>query len=341
MKWIDLRSDTVTWPTDEMRAAMANATVGDDVYGDDPTVLALEELAARVTGKEAALFVPSGTMGNQLAIMTHTRRGQEVICEENAHIFVHEVGAPAVLSGVSLRTVKSAKGYLTADEVAAAIRPDDIHAPETGLIEVENALSTGIVMPLEEMRSIYRLAGEKKIPVHLDGARIFGAAVALNTEVKEIAACCDSVMFCLSKGLCAPIGSMLCGSADFIARAKKNRKLLGGGMRQAGILAAAGILAIEKMSGRVWEDHANAKTLAKKLLQLPGVSLDESLVQISMVFFTIDKPGFDQEKFVLQMKENGILINGAENGQFRFVTHYWIGEEQIDFVINTMKTLLA
>ena len=341
MQWIDLRSDTVTQPTQEMRAAMANAPVGDDVYGDDPTVLALERLAAETMGKEAAMFVPSGTMGNQVSIMTHTRRGDEVLCSDNAHIVIHEVGATAVLSGVCLRTLRIDDDQLTAELVERAIRPDDIHMPPTGMVEIENALSNGTVMPLWKMKQVYEAAHRHGVPVHLDGARIFNAAAALGVQAKDIAQYADSVMFCLSKGLCAPVGSMVCGSAAFIARARKNRKILGGGMRQCGILAAAGILAIEKMAGRVREDHENALYFAQKLAALPGVQVAMETVQINMIFFAIDKEGFDAEGFPAAMKEKGILINGQEDGQFRFVTHYWVGKEQIDQVIEAMAQLLG
>ncbi|MGN0625433.1 MAG: low-specificity L-threonine aldolase [Oscillospiraceae bacterium] len=341
MNFIDLRSDTVTQPTEEMRAAMAAAPVGDDVYGDDPTVRQLEELAARTLGKEAAMFLPSGTMGNQVSIMTHTRRGDEVICSENAHIVQHEVGATAVLSGVCLRTIKTEDDQLTAETVERAIRPDDIHMPRTSLVEMENALSNGRVMPLEKMKEVYETAHWHGLPVHLDGARIFNAAEALGVEAKEIAQYGDSVMFCLSKGLCAPVGSMVCSTADFIDRARKNRKIVGGGMRQCGILAAAGIIAIEKMSKRVGEDHENAKYFAQKLAALPGVTVDMDAVQISMIFFTIDKPGFDHQAFPAVMREKGILVNGIEDGKYRFVTHYWIGKKEIDRTIDVLAKLLG
>ncbi|MDD3193382.1 MAG: low-specificity L-threonine aldolase [Oscillospiraceae bacterium] len=341
MQWIDLRSDTVTQPTDEMRAAMAAAPVGDDVYGDDPTVRELEALAAKTMGKQAAMFVPSGTMGNQVSIMTHTRRGDEVICSENAHIVLHEVGATAVLSGVCLRTIKTEDDQLTAETVERAIRPEDIHMPHTGLVEMENALSNGTVMPLEKMKEVYETAHRHGLPVHLDGARIFNAAAALGVEAKEIAQYGDSVMFCLSKGLCAPVGSMVCGSEEFIARARKNRKILGGGMRQCGILAAAGIIAIEKMAKRVTEDHENARYFAQKLAALPGITVDRDAVQISMIFFTIDKGGFDHETFPAAMKEKGILVNGIEDGKYRFVTHYWMGKKEIDQTVDALAQLLA
>jgi len=341
MNWIDLRSDTVTMPTEKMRAAMAAAPVGDDVYGDDPTVCALEALAAKVSGKEAALFVPSGTMGNQLAIMTHTRRGDEIIVGENAHIAVHEVGATAVLSGVSLRTLHCPNDILTPEAIARAIRPDDIHMPRTGLLCLENALAGGRVVPLAQMQAAADVAHEKGIPVHLDGARLFNAATVLGVTAAEVAACADSVMFCLSKGLCAPVGSMLCGSREFVERARKNRKLLGGGMRQIGILAAAGIIAIEEMTGRLQEDHDNARYMAQQLLTLPGISLDPDSVEISMVFFALDREAEFLAALPQKLLEKGIKINGVEDGLLRFVTHYWVNREQIDYVIATLREVLA
>ena len=227
------------------------------------------------------------------------------------------------------------------EAVERAVRPDDIHMPRTGLVEMENALSNGRVMPLEKMKEVYEAAHRHGLPVHLDGARIFNAAAALGVEARAIAQYGDSVMFCLSKGLCAPVGSMVCGDADFIARARKNRKILGGGMRQCGILAAAGIIAIEKMSKRVKEDHENARYFAQKLEALPSVTVDMDAVQISMIFFTIDKPGFDHQAFPAAMREKGILINGLEDGKYRFVTHYWVGKKEIDRVADTLAQILA
>lgn len=241
-KWIDLRSDTVTQPTQQMREAMYHAQVGDDVYGDDPTMKELEEKAARMLGKEAALFVASGTMGNAIAVMSHTQRGNEIILSDTAHIVAHEVGGAAILSQAFIRTLHFENGIFDAEQIRAAIRDrENIHYPRTGLICVEEPLATGKVVPLEKLRQVYMMAQQEKIPVHLDGARIFNAATALGVDVKEIAACADSVMFCLSKGLCAPVGSILVGSKEYIEQARRYRKLLGGGMRQCGFLAAAGL----------------------------------------------------------------------------------------------------
>ena len=340
MRYIDFRSDTVTIPTEEMRKAMAEAVVGDDVYGDAPTVIELETLAADLMGKEAAMFVPSGTMGNQLAIMTHTRRGDEIIVEESCHIVEHEVGAVAVLSGVNLRTVKGINSILQPKDVEAAIREEDIHHPETTLICMENALSNGRVVPLENMQQIYHIAKKHNIAVHLDGARIFNAAAYLNVEAKDIAAYTDTVMFCLSKGLCAPIGSMVAGSKSFISKAKKNRKLIGGGMRQSGILAAAGLIALKDMTKRLHIDHENAKYLADKLSELPGVKVDKDSIHINMVFFTIDNLKMSDAEFIDKLYEKGIKANGAYRGVLRFVTNNDVARKDIDYAMDCINVLL-
>ncbi len=341
MNIIDLRSDTVTQPTQEMRQAILSAQVGDDVYGDDPTVNRLEELAARITGKEAALFVPSGTMGNQIAIMTHTSRGDEIIVGQNSHIVVHEVGAAAVLSGVCFRTLCPPDDIIRAKAVEQAIRPDDIHAPRTGLICLENALATGGVVPLDVMAGVYQTARQYGIPVHLDGARLFNAAAALGVTAADIAANTDSVMFCLSKGLCAPVGSMLAGEKAFISRARKNRKLLGGGMRQAGFLAAAGIIALEQMTGRLAEDHANARYLAQGLAKLPDIAVDTTRLDINMVFFTINRPQQELSQLPAHMMQKGIKINGPEDGWMRFVTNNDVSRGDIDYALDCLGRALA
>ncbi len=340
MKYIDLRSDTVTWPTDEMRNAMSLAEVGDDVYGDDPTVNELEEMAAGLLGKEAALFVPTGTMGNQLAVFTHINRGDEVIIPEDNHIVVHECGAAAIISGANLRCLPSDKGMMDLKKVEQTIRFGiDIHEPRTGLICTENAHSSGVVHPLSYMEELYLIAKKNNIPVHLDGARIFNAATYLGVEAKEIAQYADSVMFCLSKGLCAPIGSMLVGSKDFIAQARRKRKILGGGMRQAGILAKAGIIALEKMTKRLREDHETALYLAELLDKIPELEVYKSDVHINMVFFRIKKD-MDPNNITDGFKKHGILVNPPENGIMRLVTHYYIGKDQIDKTIDVFKKLI-
>lgn len=335
MKFIDLRSDTVTWPTPAMRAAMAEAPVGDDVYGDDPTINELEALAARMVGKAAALFVPSGTFGNQLALFSWCPRGSEVILGEQCHIIQHEAGAASVIAGVQTRTVDAPDGMLDCEAIGVRIRGDDIHYPPTSLICLENAHSSGKVIPVSYMREVAALAKGRGLPVHLDGARLFNAAAALGVSAADIAANVDSVMFCLSKGLCAPVGSMLAGPKDFIDKARRRRKIMGGGMRQAGILAAAGIIALRGMTGRLTEDHENARYLADRLSELGGVEVDESSLDINMVFFKTPE-GIEGAGLASHLAEKGILINPPEGGLCRFVTHYWIKKEHIDKVVALM-----
>ena len=339
--WIDLRSDTVTGQPDFMRQAMFDAIVGDDVYEDDPTVKELEALAARMVGKEDALFVPSGTFGNQLALFTHCKRGDEVILGDSCHIIAHEVGAASVIPGVQLRTIDSLDGELSPKDIERKIRVgEDIHYPNTGLISIENAHSSGHVIPLNQMREIYELAELHQLPVHLDGARVFNAATSLGVHVEEITQYCDSVMFCLSKGLCSPVGSILAGDKAFITLARKKRKLMGGGLRQAGFLAAAGIVSLKEMVPRLYEDHENATLLAKELSKLPGVLVDLERVEINMVFFKFTNSEIDTQKLVDFFLENHIKINNTENGEMRFVTHYWITKEDIHTVVNLLKEFL-
>jgi len=338
LKWIDIRSDTVTKPTPDMRKAMYEAEVGDDVYGDDPTVNKLEELAASILGKEDALFVPSGTFGNQLAIMTHTNMGDEIILADSNHIFVHEVGASSVIASVQLRTLECDDGKPEISKIENSIREKDIHFPRTGLICMENAHSSGRVVKLDYLKKVKRLANKYNIPVHLDGARIFNAAIALDVDPKEIAKTADSVMFCLSKGLAAPIGSILAGDKGFIEKARKGRKLMGGGMRQAGIIAAAGIVALETMIERLAEDHLNARIMAGKISEIPSVNVLDDQLDINMIFFTLDND--DKVNLVESMKEKGIKINPPENGVYRFVTNKDITEEDIMEVSDAMKEIL-
>jgi threonine aldolase len=340
MDYIDLRSDTVTWPTEEMRQAMANARVGDDVYGDDPPVNELESMAARLTGKEAAILVPSGTFGNQLAIFTHCPRGSEIILGEECHIVQHEAGGPAVIAGVQLRTVATKAGALTHDDVASRIRGNDIHYPPTSLLCLENAHSNGRAIPLRDMDEAVAAARVAGIPVHLDGARLFNAAIALGVQPEEVADRADSVMICLSKGLCAPIGSMLAGSKVFIEKARRKRKIMGGGMRQAGVIAAAGLLALGPMRERLHEDHIHAKSLATGLSKIPGVSVDYTSVDIDMVFFTIT-PEPDPIRFVDYMRSQNILVNPPESGKLRFVCHYWIHDNHIPIILNALRTAIS
>ncbi|MFZ5626053.1 MAG: low-specificity L-threonine aldolase [Bacillota bacterium] len=323
MKYIDLRSDTVTQPTEEMRQAMARAEVGDDVYGEDPTVRRLEEKAAELFGKEAALLVPSGTMGNQLAVLAHTQRGDEVIVEAEAHIFFYEVGGLGALAGVQTRTIRGEKGVLPAARVREAIRLSDIHFPRTALICLENTHNRagGTVMGLQEMEAIGQIGKEYQIPIHLDGARIFNAATYLGLPVRVLTKDMDSVMFCLSKGLAAPIGSMLVGSAQFIARARRLRKMLGGGMRQAGIIAAAGLVALETMVERLAEDHRRARQLAEGLAAIPGLKVDRERVQTNIVVADIGATGLSPAVFLGKLKEQGVLAAAFGGNLVRFVTH--------------------
>lgn len=328
---IDLRSDTVTRPTQEMRQAMYEAEVGDDVYGEDPTVRRLEETAAEMLGKEDALFVTSGTQGNQIAILTHCQPGDEVILEAESHIFMYEAGAAAALAGIQTRPIPGEKGVLHREQVARAIRGDDIHFPRTGLICLENTHNKagGKVIPLERMEAIYRLASEKGVPVHLDGARLFNAAVAAGVSVKEYAACADSVQICLSKGLSAPVGSILLGTRSFIERARRWRKRLGGGMRQAGVLAAPGLIALTQMSERLAEDHENARLLAEKLDQVPGLSVDVNEVETNIVLCDISGTGVGNDVFLDGLHKEGVLAGPFDEQVIRFVTHREIDRSMI------------
>lgn len=338
---IDLRSDTVTQPTQAMRIAMANAPVGDDVYRDDPTINQLEQLAAELLDKEAALFVPSGTFGNQLAIMTHTQRGNEVLVGDACHILMDEVGAAAVLSGVQIRTFPVLADGIDVDKLKLMLRGNDIHFPNTGLICMENAQSSGKVVPLSNMEAVYALAKSRDIPVHIDGARIFNAALALSVEAKEIAAQGDSVNVCLSKGLCAPVGSLLLGTTSFIKKARKNRKLMGGGLRQAGILAAAGIISLTDMVPRLQEDHQNARYLANRLEEIESCMVMWNRLDINMVFFTLPESVITESTLVSGLLEKNIKISGQEDGEYRFVTNHGVSSDDIDWVIESMKTLVS
>lgn len=338
---IDLRSDTVTKPTESMRVAMANALVDDDVYGDDPTITLLEKLAAQLTGKEAALFVPSGTFGNQLAVFTHCVRGQEVILAEDCHIVEHEAGAAAIIAGVQLRTLPSQFGCLNPQQVEKTIRKEeDIHFPSTGLICLENAHSSGKTLPLSEMKAIYEVAQKYHIPLHLDGARLFNAVTYLGGEITEVTQYCDSIMFCLSKGLAAPVGSLLVGSSEFIAKARKKRKIMGGGMRQVGILGAAGLIALTEMRLRLGEDHENAKYLANQLMFIPEVEVLSEQLEVNLVFMKVPKT-WDSHKMAQFFKDAGIKINGPEDGVLRLVTHYEVSKSHIEKTVQVFKEFVA
>ena len=320
---IDLRSDTVTRPTPEMRKAMAEAEVGDDVYGEDPTINRLEATAARIFEREAALFVPTGTMGNQIAIKVHTRPGQEIICEERAHILDWEMGMPALFSGCILRTVYGDDGILSWSQIKKRIPAPGYARTQTGLIELENThnMAGGTITPVETMEDICDSAHERGIPVHLDGARIFNAAVALGQPVAQITRKFDSVMFCLSKGLAAPVGSMLVGSRSFIDQARSVRKALGGGMRQAGVLAAAGLIAIEEMPKRLHEDHANAKFLAEALTQIQGLKVHPEKVKTNIVIFDISATGMTSGEMLRQLRQQNLMGSSVNDSTVRLVTH--------------------
>lgn len=340
--FIDLRSDTVTLPTEEMRRAMAEAEVGDDVYGEDPTIQRLERLAAEIMGKEAALFVPSGTMGNQVSVMTHTQRGDEVIMEAESHVYYYEVGAMAVLSGVQARPVPGRRGVMDPDDVRKAIRErNNIHFPRTSLVVLENTHNRGggKVLPLENVKAISDIAHSNGLSVHMDGARIFNAQVATGIPVSEYAKYADSVMFCLSKGLCAPVGSMVVGSKDFINKARKNRKMLGGGMRQAGVLAAAGIIALTKMVDRLQEDHDNAKLLAQKLQQL-GYGVDPEEVETNMVVVNVTPTGKDVHTMEMELRSRGVLANANSPKTLRLVTHYGITRDDVMMAVDAFADIM-
>lgn len=334
IKVVDLRSDTITLPTDEMRQAMASAVVGDDVYGEDPTVNQLEEAAASLLGKEAALFVPSGTMGNQLAILAHTGRGDEVILDSEAHIYYYEVGGPAMLAGVQLRPISNLLSDNGADVLRGALRPDDIHFPRTSLVCLENTFNrgSGTIISPGTMEEVYQIAHERGLQVHVDGARIFNASVSLGVDVKDFSRHCDSIMFCLSKGLAAPVGSLLAGTKDFITRARKYRKALGGGLRQAGVLAAAGLVAL-KYIDRLAEDHTNARRLAEGLAKLPDLTVDLDKVQTNIVIMEVSGK-FTAADLVKQLSERGIKCVAFGPTTVRMVTHKDVSTADVDYALS-------
>ena len=345
MKIVDLRSDTVSNPTLEMRQAMAQAPVGDDVYGEDPTVNRLQEIAAEMLGKESALFVPSGTMGNLAAIMAHCNRGDEVILGNFSHTFLYEAGGYSILGSVHPHLIPNqSDGTLNLDDIKNAIRPDDVHQPITRLICLENTHNRcgGVSLSAEYTKAVGELARKHKLKLHMDGARIFNAAVAQGISAQELAAPADSVTFCLSKGLCAPVGSVLCGSKEFISRAHRIRKQLGGGMRQAGIIAAAGIIALESMLNRLAEDHARAKRLATELKGVRGLVLDPGIPYTNMVYLTLTaNNGLPDAQYVAQrLAEQGVLVGTVGKSRFRLVTHCWIDDEGVDRAIDAFRKVL-
>jgi len=337
---IDLRSDTITVPTQEMRRAMYQAEVGDDVYGEDPTVNRLQELAAEMLGKEDALLVTSGTMGNQVAVLTHCRPGTEVILEQDCHIFYYEAAAAAVFAGVQMRPLPGRRGSLSAEQVEAAIREDDIHLPPTSLICLENTHNRagGAVIPLETMKAVYEVAVRRNLPLHLDGARLFNAAAAQGVKAGELAAFATTVQFCLSKGLGAPVGSVLAGPRRCIEEARRWRKRMGGGMRQAGIIAAAGIVALQTMVDRLEEDHLNARFLADGLAELTGLEFDPSTVETNMVIF---KPvHMPAPELVDELKKHAVLALVMEPDRIRFTTNKEVTRGDMEKVLVVLAQIL-
>ena len=341
--YIDLRSDTVTKPDAAMRAAMASAEVGDDVYGEDPTVNRLEHRAAEIFGKEAALFVPTGTMGNTVAVKMHTRHGEEVICEARSHLMDWELSMLAWFSGCLARTVAADRGILTWDKIAAALRPKGPHNAPTTLIALENTHNMwgGSVYPLDTVDEICTEAHARGLKVHIDGARIFNAATHLNVRVSRIAREADSVMFCLSKALGAPVGSLVVGTADAIAEGRLYRKRLGGGMRQAGVLAAAGLIALEEGPARLQQDHENARMLASRLSEMPGIHIDPALVETNIVIFDVSGTGLTPHDFSAQLKSRGVLANGVGAHAIRMVTHRDITREQCEQAVRIVSKVAS
>jgi threonine aldolase len=339
---VELRSDTFTLPTESMRAAMAAAEVGDDVWDEDPTIHRLQERAAEMVGKEASLFVPSGTMGNLCALLSHTQAGDEVIVEGDSHIFHSEVAGASVVGGLQLRPLESEDGRLQPEQVRGAIREADIHQPRTGLLCLENTHNRrgGTCLSPAQTQALSAVAHDAGFPVHLDGARVFNAAVAQRIDARQLTAPVDSVMFCLSKGLSAPVGSMLAGSTDFIERARRMRKMLGGGMRQAGVVAAAGLCALDEMVDRLAEDHANAHRLAEGLQGLPGIDIDLSRVETNMVFGDC-RPPLTATAFIDRCREVGVLLDQASAYRWRMVTHRGVSVEDVDYAVDAVRRLFA
>lgn len=339
---VDLRSDTVTLPTPRMMEAIGRCELGDDVFEEDPTIKRLQSLAAEVLGKEDALFVASGTMGNLVAVLTHCGRGDEMIVGDQAHIFFYEVGGSAALGGVHVRTVPNGRGIPSAADVEAAIRGQDVHFPSSRLLCLENTHNRcgGVAITPDETSAVAAVAHNHGLKVHLDGARLFNAAVALRVQPRDLVGDCDSVNICLSKGLSAPVGSVLVGSRDFISRARRNRKMVGGGMRQAGILAAAGIVALQEMVERLAEDHANATALAHGLATMKGIRIDLSSVQTNIVVVEIDRPDISASQFIAQMAEEGVRVVGFGGNKVRMVTHHGIERSHIDRTLDAARAVL-
>jgi threonine aldolase len=343
MKTIDLRSDTVTLPTQAMRQAIYDADLGDDVFGEDPTTNRLEKMAAERMGKEAALMVVSGTMGNLVCILTHCKRGEEVILGNQSHSFLYEAGGMSALGGIHPHTViNQPDGTMRLEDIEAAIRGDNVHFPRTRLICLENTHNhcNGTPLTVKYTKDVAALAKKHGLQVHLDGARIFNAAVALGVDVRELTGPVDSVSFCLSKGLSAPVGSVICGSGEFIAEARRNRKILGGGMRQCGIIAAAGITALEQMTERLTEDHSNARLLAEGIAEIPGLSLDLVRVQTNIIYFNLASKRLSAGILVKRLADKGIKILNLGPSLLRAVTHYGISSEDIDLTLTALSKVM-
>jgi threonine aldolase len=344
MEYIDLRSDTVTKPTPEMREAMAEAEVGDDVYMDDPTVNKLQEKAADMLGKEDSLFVPSGTMGNLLALLVHCQRGDEAIVGNKSHIYLNEAGGMSALGGIHPHPVANqVDGTLDLDDILASIQTEDVHHTITRLICLENTQNVcgGMALSAEYTRSVGKIAQDNNLSLHIDGARIFNAAAAQKVSVKELVAPADSVMFCLSKGLAAPVGSMLVGTKKFINRARHLRKMLGGGMRQAGVLAAAGLISLEKMTGRLEQDHIRARKLADGLKNIRGLSLDLGSPYTNMIYLNLaDDLLVKGEQICMEMEKLGVLVDMGYSKQFRLVTHYWVDDAAVNKAVEAFNQVL-
>jgi threonine aldolase len=340
MKIIDLRSDTVTLPTQEMLQAILHAPLGDDVYSEDPTVNKLQQLAAEKMGMEKALLVTSGTQGNLASILSHTKKGDEVILEASAHTYRTEAGGLCIVGGLIPNPIQGTMGVLDPRDVERSIRPRNVHYPEPTLIAIENTHNAagGTCWNPSQIKAIKEVAERHGMRVHMDGARVFNAAIALNVGVKELTKHVDSVTFCLSKGLSAPIGALVVGDEAFIDRARKWRKVLGGGLRQAGVIAAPGIIALEKMVDRLKEDHANARTLAEGLARIPGVSINLDTVQTNIVRYGIAGLGMDASQFVSKLRKHGILTGGSGT-RIRMVTHRMISRENIDYTLSTIEAM--
>lgn len=339
MRVVDLRSDTVTLPTEEMLEAIRTAELGDDVYGEDPTVNRLEQLAAEKMGKEAALLTTSGTQANLVSVMSQTKRGDEVILEADAHLYYFEVGAFSSLGGLVPRLVRGHMGVMTPEDIEKALRPPNIHFPPTSLICIENTHNRagGTMWSPTQIKAVSDFAKSRGLRVHMDGARIFNAAVAQNLDVREFTRYVDTLMFCLSKGLSAPIGSLVVGDRELIDRARRYRKMLGGGMRQAGIIAAPGIIAIEKMVDRLKDDHANAKLLATGLSKIQGISLDVSHVQTNIVLYDVSDLGVDAKEWVGKLGEQGVKAGAVEGGRVRMVTRRGIERDDIEYTLDAAE----